>query len=209
MAILKNGIYSAITGKLGAFVYYSLNGKTVVRTAPGPVTPKKPASMAQLANQQKFKLLQRLLLPLAPVIEVGFNPQGRGMGARAKAFSLNYRKAVTGVYPNLRVNYEKLQISKGNAFGLYNLKMEDKGAGLFGLTWRCCDQEWGRGHLLALMLYDETRNTVRYALDLANVSRQEVEFNLCGEASGKVHVYVFTIGKNKAGNSDSQYLGMV
>ncbi|MCX2453384.1 DUF6266 family protein [Pedobacter sp. PLR] len=209
MAVLKKGIYSEITGQLGGYVYTSVAGVTMVRCKPDPLAPKKPPTKAQLANQEKFKLVSRLIRPFAPVIDVGFKQYKSKIGARAKAFKLNYQTAVTGTFPYLSINYKELQLSTGNASDLYNLKMEDKGGGLFGLTWKSCGCNRSQDDMLVLVLYEETQNSVAYTMELANVSRQQAEFVVCDRIGCKVHVYVFTVGKKKGGNSESQYLGLV
>lgn len=209
MAILKNGVYSTISGSLGSFVYYTLNGKTVVRTKRDPDAPKIPGTIAQIANRERFRLLSRLLSALSPVLSVGFSALRKGKTARGTAFRLNYNQSLIGIFPEFKIDYEQLQLSKGNAYGLNNLKMEDKGGGLFELTWNCAGYKCDKDEMVALVLYDEKRDSLRYSLDLASVGRQQAEFNIDLERTGKLHIYVFTIGKNKGGNSNSQYLGWV
>lgn len=208
MAVLKKGVYSEISGKLGGYVFSMMNGKTIVKSLPDPSTPKKAPTEAQLATRAKFKMVSGLLRPFAPVIAVGFKRQKCKMGPRCWAFKQNYQRVVIGVFPHLKIDYKELKLSSGSASGLRNLKMEDKGAALFGLSWRCCDCDHNHDDMLVLVLYEETRGVV-YMLDLAKVGSEQAEFEVCDRIGCKVHVYVFTVGKSKGKNSDSQYLGLV
>lgn len=209
MAILRKGIYSMISGKLGDFFYYSVDGQTRVKTAPDPEAPKKEPSPAQLANREKFRLVAKFLSPFAPVLELGFRYDKRKISPKVKAFKVNYPVLVRGVYPNMRIDYEKLQLSSGHVFRLHHMKMVDEGGGLFGLSWKCCADLRSQDDLLVLVLYEEGRNRVVYCADLAKVIRQQAEFEVCQLGDCKVHAYVFTISKDKRGNSESQYLGLV
>lgn len=209
MAILKKGIYSEISGKLGDFVYSSRNGRTVVSAKPDPMAPKKPATIAQQAQREKFKLITKLLQPFGPVLDAGFKQYKAKIGTKAKAFKLNYPTVLSGVYPDLNINYKDLRLSAGNASSLHHLKMEDQGGGLYALSWKCCAYANGLDDQLVLVLYEEGQNRVAFTIGLANVGRQQAEFEVCGSPGCRVHVYVFTLGQSKGGNSESQYLGLV
>lgn len=207
MAILKKGIYSEISGTLGDFVYSSRKGRTVVSAKPDPLAPKKPATVAQQAQREKFKLITQLLKPFGPVLDAGFKQYKAKIGTTAKAFKENYSTLLSGVYPNLIINYKDLRLSAGNASSLHDLKIEDQGGGLYVLSWKCCAYASGLDD--PLVLYEEGQNRVAFTMGLANVGRQQAEFEVCGSPGCKVHVYVFTLGQGKGGNSESQYLGLV
>ena len=209
MAILKKGIFSEISGTLGDFVYASRKGKTVVSAKPDPMAPKKPATLAQQAQREKFKLITQLLKPFGPVLDAGFKQYKAKAGTRAKAFKENYSAVLSGVYPNLIINYKDLRLSAGNASSLHHLKMEDQGGGLYALSWKYCADTHRRDDQLVLVLYEEGQNRVVYTMDLANVGRQHAEFEVCRSPCCRVHVYVFTLGQSKGGNSESRYLGLV
>ena len=209
MAILKKGIYSEISGTLGDFVYSSRKGRTVVSAKPDPLAPKKPATVAQQAQREKFKLITQLLKPFGPVLDAGFKQYKAKIGTTAKAFKENYSTLLSGVYPNLIINYKDLRLSAGNASSLHDLKIEDQGGGLYVLSWKCCAYASGLDDPLVLVLYEEGQNRVAFTMGLANVGRQQAEFEVCGSPGCRVHVYVFTLGQGKGGNSESQYLGLV
>lgn len=209
MAILKKGIFSEISGTLGDFVYASRKGKTLVSAKPEPMAPKKPATLAQQAQREKFKLITQLLKPFGSVLDAGFKQYKAKAGTRAKAFKENYSAVLSGVYPNLIINYKDLRLSAGNASSLHHLKMEDQGGGLYSLSWKCCADAHKREDQLVLVLYEEGQNRVVYTMDLANVGRQQAEFEVCRSPGCRLHVYVFTLGQSKGGNSESRYLGLV
>ncbi|MBC8986184.1 hypothetical protein H9X96_10405 [Pedobacter sp. N36a] len=209
MAILKKGIFSEISGTLGDFVYASRKGKTVVSAKPDPMAPKKPATAAQQAQREKFKLITQLLKPFGPVLDAGFKQYKAKVGTRAKAFKENYSTVLSGVYPNLKINYKDLRLSAGNGSSLHDLRMQDQGGGLYALSWKYCANAHRFNDQLVLVLYEEGQNRVFYAMNLANVGRQQAEFEVCSSLGSRMYVYVFTLGKSKTGNSESRYLGRI
>ncbi|MFC3417368.1 DUF6266 family protein [Algoriphagus hitonicola] len=60
-------------GKIGNLVFYSMNGKTVVRTRPsGTHRNKTHPSPLQLLQREKLKTINRFLKPLKRVLDFGY-----------------------------------------------------------------------------------------------------------------------------------------
>jgi len=117
MAKMKKGILGPISGKLGPVVGGVWKGIPYLREAP---KKRKSAqrSQAQIENQQKMKFVNDVLVPFHPYITIGFQNLAKEKTAISAAFSANYHTAITGVYPNLGVNYSQLVLSAGNLPGL-------------------------------------------------------------------------------------------
>ncbi|MCD0490558.1 DUF6266 family protein [Pedobacter sp. MC2016-14] len=112
MAILKNGLFGETNGKLGAVVTYQLGNKVVARTIG---TTTKPPTAKQLANRQRFILVNRFLKPIFPFVKVGFSMKAAEMNLHPYnlAVSMNMKNALTGNYPDVAMDFAKVQLAAG------------------------------------------------------------------------------------------------
>jgi|SRR5690606_25336469 len=113
MAIAKNGINGGFSGKVGSVIGYQWRGIDVIRSLPRP--SKKKRTVAQLANQQKMKIVQEFLQNVIYFVRVGFKKEAdeRVMSAFNVAMSYNKRQAIAGEYPEQRLDYAKVMVSNG------------------------------------------------------------------------------------------------
>lgn len=136
MAKLKNGIFGPISGKIGAVVGATWNGISYVRQAPKRKTVPVPRSAAQIANEQKMKFVNELLVPFHPFVTIGFQNLAIGKTAISVAYSFNFHNAVIKTYPNLEVDYSKMMISAGPLPGLNQPVMTLIAPDTIELTWQ-------------------------------------------------------------------------
>lgn len=121
MAKLKHGIFGPVSGKLGSVVGGVWKGIPYIRRVPKKKKGKNaPRTVAQIANEQKMKFMNQVLVPFQPYINIGFEHLAIEKTALSAAYSVNFQQAITGVYPNLEVDYTKLCISSGKLPGLIN-----------------------------------------------------------------------------------------
>ena len=120
MAILRNGIFGPVSGKLGGTVVYELNNRTVVRVVGKNMTPP---SFRQLVNRNEMRVINAFVKQLLSFIKIGFGPEAklRNMYPQNAAVSYNKKHALKGVYPDVEVDFEKVLLSRGNLAGLGNL----------------------------------------------------------------------------------------
>lgn len=107
MALTKFPYWGGISGKMGPVVAYVRNDKQIVRIHTIPRDPKTPA---QLAQRAKLSLVNKGLSPLSKLIKQG---HGGDPGAYRKLVGKAIRECVIGEYPNLSINYSKIQVSEG------------------------------------------------------------------------------------------------
>jgi hypothetical protein len=113
MAILKTESNKGFIGRVGNTVTYVLNGQIVKRTI-GKRTEKP--SIPQLSGRQKTTLIAKFLNPVKEYITVGFEfeaMQIRTKNAHNIATSYNWLNAITGVYPDQKIDYSKVLLSRG------------------------------------------------------------------------------------------------
>lgn len=113
MAISKNGLFGNNKGKIGNLVYYESLGKNLVRTIGVNLNPP---TIPQLASRAEMAVTSRFLKPALEFINVGF-----GVKAAAElripynlAMSYNKINAITGIYPDLSIDFEKALMSEGD-----------------------------------------------------------------------------------------------
>jgi len=112
MAKFRNGILGPISGKLGPVVGASWKGIAYLRAAPQKRKNGLPTT-AQLANRYKFKFLHVFLSPFHPYLINGFKNCAKGKTEINAGFTANYN-FITGMYPDLEFDLQKLMLSKGD-----------------------------------------------------------------------------------------------
>lgn len=133
MATLKNGLFGEVKGKLGAVVTYQLGNKVVVRTIG---TSTKPPTEKQLASRQHLTVVSRFLKPVFPFIKLGFSLKALEMDLNPYnlAISLNIKNALKGNYPEVEMDYAKVQLAAGRLSLPQNPSVKILDAGL-NFTW--------------------------------------------------------------------------
>lgn len=114
MAILKVESNRGFTGRVGNTVTYVLNGQVVKRTI-GKISKK--ATIAQLSVRQKTKIITEFLNPVKEYINIGFEFEARlaqKKNAHNIATSYNWLNAFTGVYPEQKIDFSKILLSRGS-----------------------------------------------------------------------------------------------
>lgn len=125
MATFKNGYWH---GKLGKTTTYPLNGVLVTRLI-GKST--KPPTELQKGVRLRTKLVSAFLFPVKEFIEVGYEREAKRLKLLPQnpAFSYNWKHAVTGEFPKLKIDFAKVLLSYGTMPPPVNLQViaSDKG----------------------------------------------------------------------------------
>ncbi|PTS92188.1 hypothetical protein DBR11_27410 [Pedobacter sp. HMWF019] len=208
MGIASNGPHGNHRGRIGNVVYYVLNGKNVAREI-GKTT--KPPTQAQLKVRSEIKLVSQFLKPLGEFINVGFGIEQLGTDKNAFNLAMAYNRphAIKGSYPNLKIAYEKVQISKGPLKTAENLRVEESPAGL-QFNWDTNPQmAWQESTDQAMVLvYFPDQKKVFYTLfgnsRLSGTMEQEIPASLKGK---HMESYISFISADRKQVSDSIYTG--
>jgi len=210
MAKLKYGIFGPVSGKLGPVVGGIWKGIPYLRRA--PKKKKKPTvrSVAQIANEQKMKFANQMLVPFHPYINIGFQHLAIGKTALSAAYSVNFNQAITGVYPNLAVDYSSLMISKGKLPGLINP--------VAGITSDTIELSWEKGgsnltsydDQLMLVVYSAVLNLADGVVGLALRREQHGSFKFSPKMRDhELDVFVAVTSMDRKLISESVYLGRI
>jgi hypothetical protein len=113
MAILKIESNRGFIGRVGNTVTYLLNGQIVKRTIG---KSSKEATIPQLSARQKTKIITGFLNPVKEFINIGFEFEARLVQKQSAyniATSYNWLNALTGEYPDQKVDFSKVLLSRG------------------------------------------------------------------------------------------------
>jgi hypothetical protein len=132
MARVGNSIFD-IQGKLGDLVYYRYRGKPMVRRVMS-VKRNNPTQL-QLEHQAKFTLIGNFLRPLHDFLKVTYKVYNRNKTGYQKAFSENYRVAVTGSYPSFSIDYSKVWLGRGTLPNAIDLTVNSPEPGKLVFSW--------------------------------------------------------------------------
>lgn len=111
MAKFLNGAIGTFSGKVGSIIGSSWRDIPYMRGLSKKRT--KPFSEAQLAQQQRFKLMGKFLIPLKGLFEIGFAKAYTGESTLFNQVMAINLPAVTGDYPDFTIDYSKVQFSNG------------------------------------------------------------------------------------------------
>ena len=113
MAILKVESNRGFIGRVGNTVTYVLNGQIVKRTIG---KSSKEATIPQLSARQKTKIITGFLNPVKEFIHIGFEFEARLVQKHSTyniATSYNWLNAITGEYPDQKIDFSKVLLSRG------------------------------------------------------------------------------------------------
>jgi len=112
MGITEGGMFGPHKGKVGNLVYYQRNGKNIVRRI-GENT--KPASEKQLISRLEMAVANKFCKSTLPFSRYGFAEAviGEDLSEFNVAMSYTRKNAITGEYPDIAIDYEKVVLSAG------------------------------------------------------------------------------------------------
>lgn len=204
MAILKNGINGGFSGKVGTVVGTSWRGLEIIRSL-----PKKPTKFSdkQLANQMRMKLVQLFLKKMIEIVRIGFKDDSILPTAFNSAMSYNKKNAITGEYPDLRIDFEKVRISQGDLYLAPNLTFVADDDGLhFSWDKKLAENAEPKDQLL-VVVWNELEQSSDYRLQ---AYRRDGQFSFVSDNPLKgIHIWAGFIRADRSMQSNSVYLGFV
>lgn len=212
MGIVKNGAAMGFSGNVGGLTYsQQANGTTTVKEKSKPSS--KPATKLQLASRQETKLCSAFLKPITGFIEIGFRLEGklRGMNSYNAAVSHLRKNSITGDYPELKIDYSTMLVTKGKMEPPKNVTVSKSEFG-FSFIWDTDAEERGiyySDQIMLLAYFPELRKAVY--LTAGAQRRRGAEMLTMGNINhGYIaEVYASFIEDNHQSISNSVYLGQI
>jgi len=209
MAKLIEGIFGAISGKLGPVTGGVWKGIPYLKLTPDTGKMKLPRSIAQIANEQKMKFLNAVLKPFYPYLAVGFQNLAIRKTAISAAYSMNYHQALNGVYPNLSIDYSKFMISAGPLPGLPGATVSLSAVDTLQVDWQQSNDAQARyNDQIMLVVYCPELNQADGFIGVAIRREHQCSLKIRENMQGKaLEVYVGVTSFDRKKISNSQYLG--
>ncbi|HLA59977.1 MAG TPA: DUF6266 family protein [Puia sp.] len=188
MAIIKNGIFGKISGRMGDKIYSNYKGTQVVKKL--PARRKTAPTPAQLKQQVKFALLMGFLKPVKSILNKAFEKTRLPMTAFNKAFSNNLN-AITGIYPDYQIDYANVSLCKGAISNPNVIMVEANSEGKLILSLNR-DSLYSIAAIWTLFFiaaYEEESKRWIYTMNPASIADQTYEIDLSQNRSKSFHVY--------------------
>jgi len=207
MGTIKKGILGGFSGIVGTVIGATWKGIDYMRSRATSVS--NPNSPAQLEQRAKFKTVLNFLQPLTSFLRIGFKSQAIKMSAFNAAMKYNMANAVTGVFPNLEIDFTKALLSVGNLPGALNPATLAAIAGAIEFTWE--DNSWetaaAADDQAVLIVYNPTKDAVVSVVGGIGRSVGTQTIVLPNAYTGdEVHCYIAFTNANKSVFSNSQYI---
>ncbi|MCX2477992.1 DUF6266 family protein [Pedobacter sp. MC2016-15] len=208
MATILKGFLDNFRGLLGNAVGAKWRTLNVIKGRPSKSS--KPATEAQLAQQMKFSLATELVSTFSAQIKVGYQSYSKTTttptNAAVKQILSN---AIIGIYPDIKIDYPKVQLSKGSLLGVDDIKTvwneED-----VTLTWRKNDFESpsrNDSDKIIMMFYDPL---IKQFLLHLGARRGELTTKTTMPYTMRnhpIHAYMFLVSEDGKNVSNSEYIG--
>ena len=212
MAKLSKGIFGPVSGRIGSVVGATWKSIAYLRSMPRKKKQKTVRTPAQIANQMKFKFVTEWLVPFYPYVSNGFRHLAQEKTEINAAFSLNYKQAVKGKYPDVNISYPDVVLSKGNLPGLMEAEVSRKEPDVILLTWEKNEELYqvSFNDQLMLVLYSPELKIADGFIGGVKRASQKCTFKMNPKLANKaLEVYVSTYTLNGKLVSDSIYLGRI
>jgi hypothetical protein len=208
MGKLVGGILGGVSGVVGAYECYIVNGEAFVRKRRRKTT--KPSTEKQLSQRQRMKIVNDFLSNMQLYVSISFAVEAKRLRQRPNNALRSYlmTEAVAGVYPDLRINYEEVKLSIGSYPGPEALAFEATGEELI-FSWQCDPKEPNYIQLGQMMIAFYCPELGRWVYKIGGACRYDKagRLSLPEEFAGKeLHGYFSFISVDRGKASDSVYI---
>lgn len=211
MAILEQGLIGTFTGKMGAIVVAKWKDRYVGKSKPRKSS--KPASKTQVIQRAKFRLIGKFIAELADTISIGFKDT-RSTTSMNEAMRHNLTHAISGVYPDYKVDYSKISLSDPNGRGKINHAIEPllvpAAVNRLKFSWKLEEEplpDTKPTDIIYLVFYHPV-NHVYITKELVRSSLTS-EIRLSRSFLGELHAWIFVASDDRRFATGTEYLGQV
>ncbi|PTS97369.1 hypothetical protein DBR11_17340 [Pedobacter sp. HMWF019] len=210
MGKFLKGILGGFSGKIGNVIGAVWRGVDYMRSLPRK--SNKPATEAQLIPRLKLKVVVGFLRSINDLIKLGYQSYKGKQTPMNAAVAFHIDKAITGVYPNLNINFPKVVFSKGHL-------LRPSAPGVESVTPAKIKFEWlnnapatgsstAATDMATLLLYNPDKEQFVTAEDVAARSALTFTLSVPAEWIGDdVHCWMSFVSVNRKEVSDSVYVG--
>lgn len=209
-AVVPAGLVGNLQGKVGNFVYAKWKAIKTVRAYQPQVRQNNTPKL--LAQRLKFRLIQHLGSVAINFIISGYRHFASKMSQYNYFISQNIATGITGVYPNLVLNYPALKFSSGTLLGLSGFSVNSWSLADCSVQWVTNGGEANAldTDLVDILLVCEGSELTGIVKSFGGESRgdEEAQTTLPQHFQGKTaHFYATCRSIDGKLISDSQYIG--
>lgn len=205
MGTIKQGILGGFRGRVGNVIGSTWKGQDVMKIRPASVF--NPNTEHQQLQRAKFGLVGRFNQAHRNLIRIGFRAYTKNITAANAAMSYNLVNAVTGLFPDLSIDFSKVMISMGSLAAIDGVSVLSEASSSVTLNWTT-DIQYGNGKdsdQFVASFYDSATAEVVYFPGCASRQEKTVSLNLPATWSGRAaEVFVFLISLEGKGLSASR-----
>ena len=207
---MQKGPLGGFTGRIGDVIGYIVNGVQYVRNAPKKRT--RSVTPAQIIQRKRFSLMTKFLAPLTSFMNEVHKYHFYRKTGYSKLFSLNYREALTGQYPDFAIDYRRIRLTTGSLSGPVQMHVYCSGRGVLNFNWKdnsCDERDSSPFDLLYLAFYDEDKKIWEIRKNIALREDIFLTIHLDDHRGNLLQIYGGFISADNRRVSNSHYLGMI
>jgi Family of unknown function (DUF6266) len=209
MGTLLNGINGPFKGRVGTVVGYMWKKKAVIRSL--PVKRTTPLSPLQIQQHAKFALMNHFLNRTKSLLNITYGHLVENMTGFNKAFSYNVKNAIAGNHPDLKIDYSRVLLGRGDLTNVSTAVAAPTSEGTLTFNWT---DNSGEGSAKStdqvfIAVYCEEKNTWTYGLNLALRNAGKTAIDITRLKGKQVHAYIGFMADDGKDATDTFYLGSV
>jgi hypothetical protein len=211
MARLKGSIIDQLSGSIGPIVGATWRGIPYIRTKPTKRKRKgKKSSNAQAATRIRFALAVRLLKDMRELLKLGFRDEAVEKTGMNAAISYTMKHAITGEFPNFKIAYDHVLISRGKLPNVEQATVRTDAPELIVFRWNNNEgigKASGEDKVL-LVVYEEEENAAVFKIGTTRQAGTDI-LHLKGCSGLTVHTWISFLSADGKDVANSIYTGTI
>lgn len=215
MATTKKGLLRGVRGRVGPVVVCDAGDKSIVKIR--PQKSKKAPKLPQLSQRAAFKMVKQFVDKTQDIMRIGYYDYLRKERPLNAATAYHLKNAVTGTYPDFKIDPVKIKISRdqGGLKQEFNASVSIDADDILKISWdfaaiynpfEMLKRKLDRA---VVLIFNETKLLTSTSTGKVTRAAGKLEANLPKVFQGdRLHCYFFFAAVDGK-VSNSQYLGVV
>jgi len=210
MATYNKGILGPFSGKVGPVVGSSWKGIGYLRSNPRKIK-KRDVSMKIEIQRAKFTLASVFVKAIASLLEITFPEHKTKVAGRSNALASVLQQAITGDYPDLRIEYSKVLMASGSLSLTIDPSATSTAPGVINFSWK---DDTGYGNAKGadrpiLIAFCESLKTCSFIVSDALRSAETASLPAQLFSGKEVHTWISFLSENGKDVANSTYTGPI
>jgi hypothetical protein len=210
MGTYDKGFLGRFSGSVGPVVGSSWKGISYLKSKPHR-TKKKKVSLKVEIQRAKFRLASSFIKAIGSVLAITFPSYKTGTTGRNSALASVLQQAITGDYPDLRIEYSKVFMASGSLSLTVDPTVSSTSPGVISFAWL---DSTGVGNAKAadrpiLIAFNERWNACSFIVSDALRSAETALLPVKLFSGKQVHTWISFLSENGKDVANSIYTGVV